>query len=380
MILAGFVKFFKKGSVPVSKRKKIIMLILVIVLLCSLSINAFAISSPSMEESARQGRMLTPFSLTYHADVDVADSSYGFVFGLPNYYLTSSDIVSSTLSQRTVYDIDGLEVGMRFFGEPYPNSDLFDGSAMTHIDLVVESIGGSFSDDGYFMLQDCFLWPDISVDTYDSSLNPGTIFAIYQESYRDFYAEGYSRGEFFLPGVDQQFTYNIQNTVNYGAFLNYYQVLCYSNVPWADYLPDTYDTFTIDEFLAAIEVAKLGGFEDMSDDQIRLLDMLFSWVGPIYGRFEVSGTDYSNDSNSFSYYISYSLTDFTVLEGFYERNVQESRFNGLTGFERMTKFLGSAVNGFMSLEIMPNFSLGGILVVLITFSIVLWWLKVFAGG
>ena len=45
-----------------------------------------------------------------------------------------------------------------------------------------------------------------------------------------------------------------------------------------------------------------------------------------------------------------------------------------------TSWIGTAVGGFLNMELMPNFSIGGVLAILIAFSIVMLFLKFFAGG
>lgn len=45
-----------------------------------------------------------------------------------------------------------------------------------------------------------------------------------------------------------------------------------------------------------------------------------------------------------------------------------------------TTWLGTAVSGFLDLEIFPNFTLGGIFMTILAFTIVVWFLKLVAGG
>lgn len=45
-----------------------------------------------------------------------------------------------------------------------------------------------------------------------------------------------------------------------------------------------------------------------------------------------------------------------------------------------TSWIGTAVGGFLNMELMPNFAIGGVLAILIGFSIVMLFLKYFAGG
>lgn len=45
-----------------------------------------------------------------------------------------------------------------------------------------------------------------------------------------------------------------------------------------------------------------------------------------------------------------------------------------------TTWLGTAVSGFLDLEIFPNFTLGGIFMTILAFMIVVWFLKLVAGG
>ncbi len=45
-----------------------------------------------------------------------------------------------------------------------------------------------------------------------------------------------------------------------------------------------------------------------------------------------------------------------------------------------TTWLGTAVKGFFDAELWPGFTLGGIFLIIVSFSIVVWFLKVFAGG
>lgn len=51
-----------------------------------------------------------------------------------------------------------------------------------------------------------------------------------------------------------------------------------------------------------------------------------------------------------------------------------------SGTVDFTSWLGTAVGGFLNFEIFPGFNMSGILLIIISFSLVMWFLKVFAGG
>lgn len=81
--------------------------------------------------------------------------------------------------------------------------------------------------------------------------------------------------------------------------------------------------------------------------------------------------------------INYRAAATSFVEDF------QLRYEDLTGrrlipdesvFEDYTSWIANAVSGFLEFEIFKGFSLGGLLMVIISFACVLWFLKLFAGG
>ena len=82
------------------------------------------------------------------------------------------------------------------------------------------------------------------------------------------------------------------------------------------------------------------------------------------------------------------ITNTPAYNAFYERYSMPNmvKFRNTMGIPipslevDYTSWIGTAVGGFLNMELMPNFSLGGILAILIAFAITMLFLKFFAGG
>lgn len=82
------------------------------------------------------------------------------------------------------------------------------------------------------------------------------------------------------------------------------------------------------------------------------------------------------------------ITNTPAYNAFYERYSMPNmlKFRSTMGIPipslevDYTSWIGTAVGGFLNMELMPNFSLGGILAILIAFAITMLFLKFFAGG
>lgn len=186
------------------------------------------------------------------------------------------------------------------------------------------------------------------------------------------------QSDFQISGLDREF-----HSYYDGSVVSYYDTLVRSNIPWEDYANEYDQDYTASEFVTLIEYFR-EKYDSMlyindSEDANTIVNM-FDWVGPLYGNFQVGvNVDPELRLTAFKYTVRSALVDDSIFEDFFNDSVQRSVYRGKTGFERTTKFLGSAVSGFLDLEIMPNFSMAGLLIVIISFSVVLWWLKVFAG-
>lgn len=81
---------------------------------------------------------------------------------------------------------------------------------------------------------------------------------------------------------------------------------------------------------------------------------------------------------------TYSLTTQSDFDSFRMRQFAQGRYDGGTiptdYFRPYADWLAQAVSGFFSFQLFPGFYLGGILVAIIAFCLVMWWLKMFGGG
>lgn len=81
-----------------------------------------------------------------------------------------------------------------------------------------------------------------------------------------------------------------------------------------------------------------------------------------------------NDSEAYHrWYDNYSMPNMTKYVNTFGVEPPDMTFD-------FTSWIGTAVGGFLNMELMPNFSIGGVLAILIAFSIVMLFLKFFAGG
>lgn len=81
-----------------------------------------------------------------------------------------------------------------------------------------------------------------------------------------------------------------------------------------------------------------------------------------------------NDSEAYQrWYANYSMPNMTKYVNTFGVEPPDMTFD-------FTSWIGTAVGGFLNMELMPNFSIGGVLAILIAFSIVMLFLKFFAGG
>lgn len=92
-----------------------------------------------------------------------------------------------------------------------------------------------------------------------------------------------------------------------------------------------------------------------------------------YPLLDTSGIRITNTPAYNAYYNRYSMPNMVKF-----RNTMGIPIPSLE--VDYTSWIGTAVGGFLNMELMPNFSLGGILAILIAFAITMLFLKFFAGG
>lgn len=92
-----------------------------------------------------------------------------------------------------------------------------------------------------------------------------------------------------------------------------------------------------------------------------------------YPLLDTSGIRITNTPDYNAYYNRYSMPNMVKF-----RNTMGIPIPSLE--VDYTSWIGTAVGGFLNMELMPNFSLGGILAILIAFAITMLFLKFFAGG
>lgn len=76
-------------------------------------------------------------------------------------------------------------------------------------------------------------------------------------------------------------------------------------------------------------------------------------------------------------------TDLALNYGYPDFNRYITKFRGIGNIDNNVDFTGwiaNATSGFLNFELMPNFSIGGVLAILVGFSLVILFLKIFAGG
>lgn len=76
----------------------------------------------------------------------------------------------------------------------------------------------------------------------------------------------------------------------------------------------------------------------------------------------------------------YPCSDEGLFSELREVDLEYTGTDNYANASKYTKWIGHALSGFMDFQIMPGFSLGGLMLVILSFSVVVWWLKVFAGG
>lgn len=92
-----------------------------------------------------------------------------------------------------------------------------------------------------------------------------------------------------------------------------------------------------------------------------------------YPLLDTSGIRITNTPAYIAYYECYSMPNMVKF-----RNTMGIPIPSLE--VDYTSWIGTAVGGFLNMELMPNFAIGGVLAILIGFSIVMLFLKYFAGG
>lgn len=306
---------------------------------------------------------------------DVTDFR-SFLIPLPDFGYSGTDSTSDDSYAYLGLERKDLEITVQTANATSTDTPLGLNVSNFHL-LSFSSLTGTLPSMNSFWLKAGWLSSDFSM----IQRNDGLAFKMYDpeayDDYGDLHAFSDSArlmGEFYI-GSDPYTRYDVDTEDWGGSYLSYYQVLYYSDFPFLDYLPREYDR---DQWIRDFNSVDNVDFEDPSVEDIELLKNTFEWVGPIFGTFQIHFTDMSVGILPLP--IQYILTDRIVINRVFETMLEDSAYSGYTGFEKVTHFLGSAVQGFFSVEILPDFSLGSILVVIIAFSLVLWWLKVFAGG
>lgn len=244
---------------------------------------------------------------------------------------------------------------------------------MNLVDFSMAQYG--FNNDMLLTLDDCYLSDDFGLNVAGDGI-------VFMWCDRNGDPVAYSdtgtfdlKCKYFFAGDAQQRRLTIEDT----SIVSYYEVLYHSDYDFRDNHPDQDDLYTFDSYYA--EFASYD-FSSLSADQIEKLQYCLAYVGSVYGVFEIEGKLLQEFTNLMQrdFFIRYfnATPDWNVSN--FIVNVETAVNKDLTGFERMTKFIGTSVAGFLSVEIMPDFSLGGLVVIILSFSIVMWWLKVFAGG
>lgn len=282
----------------------------------------------------------------------------------------------------------GLKSSISSGGELYVTRTCLEQSFVSSVNGM-ESAGFIYDPTSYVYLTDTYLDKDCTLlvdhDGYDHGAQ-FSCFALY-----DYFGLLLSErgtdtvrvsvtGSFYLLGDRTAYTCAYDDL----SSLSYWRVLYGSNVEnkAIELLPEDKN---VDIWQMYYEEFAEYDWVELTEDQIEKLEYCYGHLGSIYGDFEFE-IDYRNFNSMLEsqyeqgFLIKYVLRDKDYFADQYARNVRVSVENSYSGFERVTHFLGSAVSGFLNVEIMPNFSLAGILMIIITFSIVLWWLKVFAGG
>lgn len=106
------------------------------------------------------------------------------------------------------------------------------------------------------------------------------------------------------------------------------------------------------------------------DDKIILVEDL---------TFTILFPHLTEDPNNARFNINYYVREFTDLTQVIKEkgNAVIPDYKNPIGY---TNWLGTAISGFFNTQILPGFSFGGILLMIISFLCVVWFLKIFAGG
>lgn len=353
-------------KIKILKLVRILITTLMVLTVLAVSVLPAAALPPSITSE----RYFAPFHMSlrgYVRDANDFSTSYPFLVPLPDfsYYNNTSLPLYSSSSSYAYFEDDDFGIVADVEIHPIDENPSSAQENVVEYIFTLISVDSDLDQLWEFYLQSGFLTKDLTINDIDD----GVVFALYELNTVNV-RSGEVNGEFYL-GNDPYHHYNVSIDAG-GAFLSYYQVLYHSDVPFMDMLPRELDR---DEWQDYYDSLADADFAYLTSDELIAAQYCFDWVGALFGDFAVSIV-----SSDLTFDCCYALTDRIVVDRVFETVLEDSAYSSYTGFEKVTHFLGSAVQGFFSVEILPDFSLGSILVVIIAFSLVLWWLKVFAGG
>lgn len=318
----------------------------------------------------------------------IPEKSYTQVFDLP---LFAGEVVSDvnylynqvTMSFEIPDGIASYSYYLDFLVSDFYYSNDYDGGRRNS--FMISSNYSSFdSFDGLYAML-FFTGSYVSLQSSLNSKNDGSFFALNPGVPENLDRDDLRiEGSFYLSGSNDLYSFDYYLTDLNASdpdwlSLNVYDIIYNSGVNLLPYIPDSYD---LKEFLEAYDI-----YDPLTatNDQKQYL---FGFLDSIYiDTLEVDLPMVHNElymfdsyfNNSYPMEIKYFTANDDQFLAFRYKDVRNSAGN-ITGYRGFTSFIGNAVSGFLDVQIMPGLSLSLILVVIISFSLVLWFLKVFAGG
>lgn len=323
----------------------------------------------------------------------MSEKSYTQVFDLP--FLASDDDFDVTQLSNSVHmnfdityrDENGFEDYYHYYldfviSDFYYSSD-YDGGRRNSFKIKSEYSG--FESFQGFYARLFFTGSYVSLQSSLNSENDGSFFALNPGVPENLDRDDLRiEGSFYLSGSNDKYDFDYMFTDLNASdpdwlSLNVYDIIYDSGVNLLPYIPDSYDLKVFLEAydsydpLTATNEEKQYLFGFLDSIYIDTLEIDLPMVHDEQYMFE----SYFNDSSPME--IKYFTANDDQFVAFRYNDVRNSAGN-ITGYRGFTSFIGNAVSGFLDVQIMPGLSLSLILVVIICFSLVLWFLKVFAGG